>query len=212
MVFASGLAASAGTDVFSPSIPGTVSQNQIAHLTGPSTNGQWRAIASKKVVGSGNGQTFYQWYLSIYAMRRGIYRLRYQSPKNGAPLEAVTQASGAKMWFPIQDVHIVGAASLTGHSTQQLVVQSHEMAADCGGATVTVFASGPGDSVVRAVTVTNQCELTAKIGADGSSIDLSGPYYNSTAPMCCPTKNSASAVLRYRGGKWIESPKYFAFN
>jgi hypothetical protein len=116
------------------------------------------------------------------------------------------------MWFPVQQLHIVGAAKLMGSPTQQLVVQSHEMAADCGGATVTVFASGPGDSVVRAVSVTNPCELTATIGADGASIKLKGPYYSATAPMCCPTKNAASAVLRYNGGKWVETPNYFKIN
>ena len=55
-------------------------------------------------------------------------------------------------------------------------------------------------------------ELRATIGADGTSIELAGPYYNASAPMCCPTKNSASAVLRYRGGKWVETPNYFKIN
>lgn len=197
---------------FVPAVPGTIVQRQAAYLTGAAPGGQWSAVASKTLVGSGSGQSFYQWYLSIYAPRRGAYRLRYQSPKNGGPLERVTQASGAKMWFPVQRLRIVGAAGLMGHSTQQLVVQSHEMAADCGGSMVTVFASGPGDAVVRAASVTNQCELDAKIGADGASIVLTGPYYNATAPMCCPTKNAASAVLRYRGGKWVESPDYFKLN
>ncbi len=197
---------------FAPPVPGTIVQNQIAYLTGANPDGQWRAVASKKLVGTGSGQSFYQWYLSIYALRRGAYRLRYQSPRNGGPLETVTQADGAKMWFPIAQLRVVGAAKLTGSAAQQLVVQSHEMAADCGGSTVTVFGSGPGDSVVRAVTVTNPCELRATVGADGTSIELAGPYYNASAPMCCPTKNSASAVLRYRGGKWVETPNYFKIN
>jgi hypothetical protein len=28
--------------------------------------------------------------------------------------------------------------------------------------------------------------------------------------MCCPTKAKATAVLSYRNGKWIETPKYYA--
>jgi len=54
--------------------------------------------------------------------------------------------------------------------------------------------------------ITNGCELKAAIGADNDSIELHGPYYASGAPMCCPTKPHASAVLRYHHGKWLESP------
>ncbi len=113
------------------------------------------------------------------------------------------------MWFPVQELHIVGAAALTPEGGQQLVVRSHEMAADCGSATVAMFAGGPGASVVPAVSVANPCELTATIAPDKHSIVLRGPYYGPDAPMCCPTKANASAVLRYRNGQWIESPNYY---
>ncbi len=192
-----------------PAAPGTVVQSQTADLTPSAPGGPWRAVASKKVVGSGNGQTFYQWYLSVYAPRQSTFRLRYQSPANGGPLERVAQASGAKMWFPVQQLHIVGAAPLMGGGAAQLVVQSHEMAADCGSAAVTVLKAGSSDNVFRAVSVVNPCDLIAKIGADHVSIELTGPYYDANAPMCCPTKNHATAVLRYNGVRWVETPSYF---
>jgi hypothetical protein len=192
-----------------PPPPGGVVQNQRVYLNGQAMNGQWRAVASKKLVGASNGNQFYQWYLSIYAPRSAAYRLRYQSPVNGGPLERVTKANGASMWFPVQELRIVGAADLMRPGVQQLVVQSHEMAADCGSSTVTVFAGGPGGSVVPAASVANPCELSATIVRSDNSISLAGPYYSATAPMCCPTKPKASAVLRYRGGRWIESPSYY---
>ncbi len=194
---------------FAPAVPGTVVQSQTADLTPSAPGGPWRAVASKKAVGSGNGQTFYQWYLSVYAPRHGSLQLRYQSPKNGGPLERVAQASGAKMWFPVQQLRIVGAAPLMGGGAAQLVVQSNAMAADCGSAAITVLKAGASDDVLRAVSVLNPCELTAKIGADHVSIELTGPYYDANAPMCCPTKNHASAVLRYNGVRWVETPNYF---
>lgn len=91
----------------------------------------------------------------------------------------------------------------------QLVVASHEMAADCGSAAVTVFATKFGGNVGPVVTVSNPCDLSAKIGSDGASLELTGPYYNASAPLCCPTKNSASATLRFVNGKWSASPNYF---
>jgi|SRR5580700_276853 hypothetical protein len=194
---------------WSPPVPGALVQQTSVAFHGETGAVQWRAIVSKQLAGSGNGQTFYQWYLSLYAMRLGTYRLRYQSPRNGGPLSHVEQAHGAKMWFPVQEMRIVGSAQLMGFGARQLVVQSHEMAADCGSATVTIFASKPGDSAGPAATIANSCDLSAKIGSDGASIELTGPYYAPNAALCCPTKTKATATLRYRGGKWIESPNYF---
>lgn len=172
---------------------------------------QWRAVASRKLVGSANGNSFYQWYLSIYAIAEATYQLRYQSPANGGPLAVVMQANGAKLWFPMQQLRIVGTAELMQPATQQLVVQSHEMAADCGESTVTVLTSNAGGQVVPAVSVRNGCELTASIvrGSSGDAITLSGPYYGPKAPLCCPTKAHASATLRYANGKWSVRPNYF---
>lgn len=202
------VAKSAGV-TWSPPIPGTIVQQTSVGFNGETGAAQWHAVASKKLVGSGNGQSFYQWYLSIYAPRNGAYRLRYQSPRNGAPLAHVEQANGAKMWFPVQSVRIVGTATLTHAGAQQLVVQSQEMAADCGTATVTVFATKPGGSVGPIATVANSCDLAAAISSDGTSIALTGPYYKADAPLCCPTKAKVTATLRYANGRWSETPNYF---
>ncbi len=206
---ASAAAAQTAAASWSPPPPGSIVQQISVGFNGETGASQWHGIASKKLVGSGNGQKFYQWYLSIYALRNGAYRLRYQSPRNGGPLSHVEQADGAKMWFPVQTLRIVGTAALTHPGVRQLVVQSQEMAADCGSATVTVFATKAGGGVGPVATVTNSCDLAATIAADGTSIVLTGPYYASNAPLCCPTKVKATASLRYRSGKWVESPNYF---
>lgn len=194
---------------FVPPPPGNVLQNQTVAFNGESAKNRWHAVVSKELVGSGDGTNFYQWYLSIYGLQRGAHRLRYQSPRNGGPLSHVEQANGAKMWFPVAQVRIVGAASLMHSGVQQLVVQSHEMAADCGAASVTIFATKPGGSIGAVATIKNPCDLSAKLGADGASVELTGPYYKPDAPMCCPTKTNATAELRYRNGKWTVSESYF---
>ncbi len=195
---------------YAPKPPGTIVQNQLVYLAGEGMQTQWRAVASKRVVGTGNAQTFYQWYLSIYAIDGTTYHLKYRSPGNGGPLANVTQAHGAKLWFPVAQLAIVGAAELMQPGIQQLVVQTHQAAADCGSSAVTVFTT-KNAKVVPAVSVSNGCDLSAKIvkvkGA--TAIALSGPYYGANAAMCCPTKPKASAVLRYVHGAWKESPNYF---
>lgn len=205
------LAPASAKDAFLPPAPGGVVQTRDVAFNGESANDRWRAVVSKKLAGAGNGREFYQWYLSIYALRRGVFRLRYQSPGNGGPLARVTQANGAKMWFPVQELRIVGSPTLMRPGVQQLVVQSHEMAADCGSATVTVFASGPGGSVVPAATVENPCDLNATIVrvGNGDALELTGPYYAPNAALCCPKKPHATAVLRFRDGRWVESSNYF---
>jgi hypothetical protein len=196
---------------YSPAPPGSVAQSQLVYLAGDGMSSQWRGIASKKTVGtSAQGQAFYQWYLSIYAIDGATYHLQYRSPGNGGPLSTVTQAHGAQLWFPVQTLSIVGAAELMQPAVQQLVVESHEASADCGSSTVTVFAT-KGGKVVPAVSVRNGCDLTAKIVtvAGHAAIELSGPYYAANAALCCPTKPKATATLQYRNGAWSESPKLF---
>ena len=198
-----------GRDFFPPP-PGAVVDRQLVAFNGEGIADRWPVILSKKQVGTGNGHDFFQWYVSFYQLRRGAYRLRYESPGNGGPLSRVTQAGGgAKMWFPVQEVKIVGTAPLMRRGVQQFVLMSHETAADCGTAGVTVFASMPGATVGPAATLTNPCDLTARIGSDGTSLDLTGPYYGPNAPLCCPTKAKAAAVVRYRDGRWIETPHFF---
>jgi hypothetical protein len=203
--------------LFATAPPGTIMQTEVVDLAGQVMHGQWRAVLSRKQVGTQNGQSVYQWYLSIYAVDGTVYRVRYQSPGNGGPLSRVTHAAGnTKMWFPLQTVRIVGVAELMETGVQQLVVESHEMNADCGTSTVTAFMSNGKGNVVPAVTVRNGCALRATIargnGKIRDAIVLSGPYYNKTAPMCCPTKAKASAVLTYRNGTWTQTPNYFEFH
>jgi len=163
-------------------------------------------------VGASSGTTFYQWYLSIYSIDGTTYNLRYQSPQDGGPMTTVTRAKGAPMWFPIGELGIIGVGELMQPGVQQLVVQSHQMAADCGGASVTVFAYDPKtNKVVPAVSIGNPCELTATVvhGKVSDAISLSGPYYAPDAALCCPTKPKAKAMLAYRNGTWYETPNYF---
>ncbi len=192
-----------------PRPPGTIVQSVFVHFNGVASNAQWRGVASRQHLGSSNGRQFYQWYLTFYGSRQQAYRMRYQSPTNGGPLARIVKGSGTDMWFPVQELRIVGAAALTRDGAQQLVVQSHEMAADCGSATVAVFGGGAGASVIPVVSVANPRELTATIAPDKESIVLHGPYFASKAALCCPTKAGASAALRYRRGQWIESPNYY---
>jgi hypothetical protein len=198
---------------YAPPPPGTVVQNQLVYLAGQAMHSQWRAIASKKQVGRSGSTVFNQWYLSIYSINNTTYRLKYQSPSNGGPLSRVTKASGGTMWFPYQDLKIVGVGQFMQPAVENLVVWSHETGADCGGATVTVFAYNySGNKVYATATATNPCDLKATIMHSGSSysIKLTGPYYAASAALCCPTKPNASATLRYSGGKWVMSPKIFA--
>jgi hypothetical protein len=194
--------------VYLPAPPGSVVQSKDVAFTG--TSDRWRAVVSKRLVGSGGGHNFYQWYLSIYALRGGGYRLVYQSPGNGVPLSRVTQAKGAAMWFPVQEVSIVGTAVLMGSlwpGKQQLVVQSHEMAADCGSSTVAVFVATPSGKVTPTMTVTNPCDLSARLVA--GTIELRGPYYAVNAPLCCPTKQDAVAHVLFPQNSWMMTPGYF---
>jgi len=197
---------------FSPVPPGTVVASKLVYLAGEAMHSQWRAVLSKRRLGAVSGHTAYQWYLSIYAINGETYNLRYQSPRDGAPLDRVTKANGAPMWFPMQDASIVGAAELMQSGVQQLVFASHQTGADCGTADITVFATNPkSGKVVPAVAIQNGCYLSAAIVHEkhGDALRLTGPYYAPSAALCCPTKPKGTAMLRYRNGAWIESPKYF---
>jgi hypothetical protein len=198
---------------FWPPPPGTVVQSQVVYLAGQAMHSQWRGVISKRVAGKGSGTTFYQWYLSIYTIDETAYHLAYQSPRDGGPLSKVEKASGGDMWYPLQSAQIVGTAQLMQPAVEQLIVSSHETGADCGSATVTVLHVNAAGKVVPAVTLQNNCSLSVRVsqgtGGVPDALILNGPFYNSTAPNCCPTKAKAVATLRYRNGAWIEKPKYF---
>jgi hypothetical protein len=173
---------------------------------------QWRAVLSKKLVGSAHGTSFYQWYLSFYAIDGAVYRLKYRSPDAAVPFSHVTKAQGASIWFPVQDAKIVGVGEFMGPGSQQLVVQSHEASADCGTARVDVFFFGSAmQTVMTTLSAQNYCDLSASVvrSAHGDSLQLTGPYYAGNAPLCCPTKPKVTATLRFSNGSWIQQQRYF---
>jgi hypothetical protein len=198
---------------YSPVPPGSIVQSRVVYLAGEAMHAQWRAVISKRPVGTmDNGERSYQYYLSLYQIRGSTYRLRFQSPKDGGPLTVLAKARGANVWFPFQSARIVGTGELLAPAVQQVVVQSHEMAADCGVATVTVFAYDKARGrVVPTAIVRNPCDLEASIvnPAAHAELRLQGPYYARDAALCCPTKPKAVATLRYIRGKWVEEPDYF---
>lgn len=197
---------------FSPQPPGTVVQSQLVYLAGEAMHSQWRALLSKELLGSGNGTRFYQWFLSFYAIDDTTYRLKYRSPASPVPFSRVTKAHGASFWFPVQDAKIVGTGEFMGSGAQQLVVQSHEAAADCGTSRVDVFFYGSAmQSVMTTLSVQNSCGLSASVihGSDRDLLQLTGPYYAANAPLCCPTKQQAKATFRFSNGTWSEQPHYF---
>jgi hypothetical protein len=196
---------------FDVAAPGTVVQNQLLYLAGDAMHSQWRALLSKKSVGSSGHDVYYQWYLSIYAIDGTTYKLHYQSPRDGGPFSKVTKANGAQMWFPVQSGKIDAPIALMTEGKDNLVVESHEFSADCGGGIVAVFTTNSAGKVVPAVSARNGCELTATPvnSKAGRSLTLAGPYYGPNAPMCCPTIPKATATLQYVNGKWVQTPNRY---
>ncbi|MGZ3540670.1 MAG: hypothetical protein ACXVAF_05705 [Vulcanimicrobiaceae bacterium] len=185
--------------------PGSTVQNVPLHMDG-SANGTWRVTASRVLKDTVGGRTDYQWYLSVYSPDGA---LAYRSPGDTAGLVTRLQkANGAPYYFPHQSLSIAGAGRLMGSDAEQAVVAIREIGADCGAMTVAILdISDGGRKAVPVARVTNFCDLEPKIVGD--AVQLTGPYYGPSAPLCCPTKNHASAMLRYRNGEWVESPLYF---
>lgn len=204
----------AALTAFAPAPPGTVVQSHVVYLAGEAMHSRWRGVLSKKLVGTGATTQYFQWYLSIYQIDGATYRLRYQSPRDGGPFDTVEKASGAPMWFPSQSGAIDGAAELMEPGIQQLVVESHQVGADCGSALVSIFGyDATQHRVIPQATVENGCDLRAKIVTGTNSVpamvELTGPYYKRDAPMCCPTKAHARATLHYLNGKWVVTPAFY---
>jgi hypothetical protein len=197
---------------YSPQPPGTIVQSQLVYLAGEGMQSQWRGVLSKQLVGTSAGMKFYQWYLSIYAINGTTYQLKYRSPRRPVPFDALQHASDASMWFPQQSGSVVGAADFRNDASQELVVASQQIGADCGTARIDVFTANPRSGNVKtAVSLQNYCTLKARIvqTKSGAALQLTGPYYGTNAATCCPTKTNAVATLRYRNGAWVESPRYF---
>jgi hypothetical protein len=197
--------------------PGQVMQTIAAYLNGDAMHSMWYVVASRTLAGKNMGKVpVYQWYLSFYAPDgEDGGKLVYQLPdKQGTLLSRVQRAHEAQMYFPLQEVKIVGTGQFEHPDVDDVVVWDHQGAADCGFSDVTVFGADSKQQVVQRIHVENGCNLTAKIvKRDGASaILLTGPYYASNAPMCCPTKPKASAMLVYKNGDWKMTPKYYTIS
>jgi hypothetical protein len=198
---------------YSPRPPGAIVQSQVFYPAGEAMHSQWRAVLSRKALGNdGKTTTFYQWYLSIYAIDGTVYHLKYRSPQNPIPFATVERATGANLWFPVQNASIAGVGELMGPGAQQVVITSHQMAADCGSGRVDVlFQDAAMQQIMPTLSVQNGCELSAKVihDAKGYAVSMTGPYYGPHAPMCCPTTAKATAIFRFTSKGWVQTPKYF---
>ena len=179
-------------------------------------NSAWHVVTSRTLAGKQMGETpVYQWYLSFYAPSQNGLKLVYRLPnKSTLLIPNVTKAHGAQMYFPHEQLTIVGTGELERSGVQDVVVQSHAFAADCGIATIAVFgakSAGTTFTVEPRVTVNNACSLNASIVKNGAlqNVRLSGPYYAKSAPLCCPTKPNAAAMLTFSAGTWSVKPDYF---
>jgi hypothetical protein len=196
--------------------PGQIVQDVTAYLSGEAMNSAWHVVTSRTLAGKNMGKTpVYQWYLSFYAPAQDGLKLVYQLPNSSTLLvPKVTKAHGADMYFPIGELKIVGAGELEKTGVQDVVVQSHAFAADCGSSIVAVFGSKMAGAVMGIeprVTVVNPCALTSSIIKNGAmqAVELAGPYYARNAALCCPTKPRARAMLSFASGKWSVKPNYF---
>jgi hypothetical protein len=202
--------------------PGTITKQLTVYLSGEAMNSKYVAVASRAllVAAKGDAPAQYQPYLTIYAQNNATqasqYTRIYQSP--GANdrlhiLEKATKSGDSPMYFPVQEVALVGVAELTRPTVQQLVVSTHATGADCGGATIYALGMN-GTTLGVQLKVTNPCDLSARVvpakAPNGlASLTLVGPYYNATAALCCPTKPRAQSTLRWTGGAWKMTPRYF---
>ena len=187
--------------------PGKIAQNVRAFLAGAGVRGPYRIVTSRANVGKLRQQ---QWYLSIYAPGAANDLLRiYQSPASDDRLGIVPkleQGHGTDRYFPTESVTIIGKGELMGEARDQALVLVRARSADCGEATLSILDAFGGAVHVDAQ-ISNPCALEATIS--NSTVLLRGPYYNESAPLCCPTKANAVAVLRYANGRWFERPQYF---
>lgn len=192
-----------------------------SYFSGEGKGEVWHVVASRVTLGAGAFASP-QWYLSVYSWG-GPAPLVYRSPGDSEHLlTRLEKVGGAPHYFPLQSLRIVGNAKLLHNSAWQAVVMVHETGADCGAATVAVIGiksyparamSAPGHlSAGPLVTVNNACSLSARIvgraEGGGQVLELTGPYYAKNAPLYKPTKNRATAILRY-DGEWTETPRYF---
>ncbi len=212
------VASAQGNMPFDVRPPGDIVQKSAMSL-GPAAKANFVGVVSRKDLRLGDHSTErrYQPYFTLYQAAAGDKALRrvYQSPSGSDPIKLVPKLQPIPntpgVWMPgYADVRIVGSAQLMQPGTSQLVIRVYSSAADCGAATVHVLAFGSNDQRLHDVVhVENYCRLEATLQPPG--ISLTGPYYDRSAALCCPTKNKATALLRYdpKSDKWLIAPQYF---
>ena len=220
-IFAAAIAAAALTATavaqiypkFVPPVPGTVHQNVTVFLSGQGMSSHWQATTSKTFAGRMNGKTpVYQWWLSVYSPPNGdTAKLALRSPGTAELLPKVEKAHGADAYYPTEDLTIIAGAQLERPQVDDLVTLSHVVGADCGMATVAIIGADAHLHTGIRARIDNYCDLSASIVNDGDTqaVKITGPYYTKNTPLCCPAKSKVTAILRYRGGKWIMTPAYF---
>ncbi len=216
VAFCAGSAGAAPKFQFDVAPPGRIVQDTLAYLTGEGMNSAWHVVASRTLAGRQLGKdAVYQWYLSFYAPSAKGLKLMYRLPNaQGELLSRVTKAHGDDMYFPMQDVKIVGTGEFERAGIQDVVVWDHQTGADCGEADVTVFGANTKGRIEQRVHAQNGCSLDANIVRRGalSAVRLTGPYYGPSAPLCCPTKPRANALLSYGNGRWSMAPEYYTIS
>ncbi len=159
-------------------------------------------------------QPFFELYRANAAGKRQGPAV-YRSPSRDDPLKLVPKMqpipNARGVWMPgYVDVRLIGSAQLMQPGESQLVLRVYSSAADCGAATLHVLTLGSRREVLHdVVQVQNYCALEANL--QPHSVALTGPYYDRNAALCCPTKNRATALLRYdrKRESWVIAPQYF---
>ncbi|GAC1506089.1 MAG: hypothetical protein NVS1B14_11470 [Vulcanimicrobiaceae bacterium] len=189
--------------------PGKIAQDVTAYLAGDAMHSRYRAITSRVRMPDSSQD---QWYFSLYAQNGDEdFRRIFESPSASDSFNLVPKLERpptAPRYFPNETVRVAGRGEFMGEARDQVLLLVHESSADCGMSTLSVLSSEPGPGpVVVPVQVSNPCSLSVAIAHH--TIVLRGPYYKANAPRYKPTKNNATATLRYVDAHWVERPEYF---
>jgi hypothetical protein len=176
-------------------------------LTGPNGT-KYQAVVTQVVlqVRTPTTPTILQPALSIYELGPHGRQKVWTAPPSVVPrLQRVSKYPMG--WLPLVEVvSSLTAAPLVPDKGQQLVFAVQESAADCGSTSVHVVGL-TGDSWHDIVSVQNFCALAFTIS--GKNVNLTGPGYKSSDPLCCPSTPKATATLSYRNGAWKIVPPIF---
>ncbi|HET9147367.1 MAG TPA: hypothetical protein VFN77_04910 [Acetobacteraceae bacterium] len=191
----------AAVPLLRPWPPGAIMREVSAPLP---RGGAFTVVASREPRGSR-----FQYYLSIYAAWPGAAWHRvFLAPDGSRPvIPRVTQGHGTTRFFPDQTLTLLGTVPMKPGAAALAVAEMHNAGADCGEGTVMLLGQKSGRRFGLVLTLSNPCALSARI--EGDHIQLSGPYYAKSAPLYKPTIAHARAILRYRHGRFTETPDYF---